>query len=156
MFLTYCLHRHKVCVCVCGGGVLILVSNKIPDEGITIQTGEESEIIGITAHLENKRVTIYNCYAPPDKQLGLHNARLLEDNCLVLGDFNSPSPSWGYSDAMGEEMEDWQTINNLQLLQDHNEEPTFYSRVWKTTSTPDLALATKDISSHANEVSCYL
>ena len=137
-------NRHK-------GGVLILVSNKIPAQEITIQTGEESEIIGITAQLHNKKVIIYNCYAPPDKQLGLHNIKVPETNCLVLGDFNSHSPSWGYNDldTKGEEIEDWQIINNLQLLQNHNDEPTFYSRTWKSTSTPDLAMATTDISRHA-------
>ena len=136
-------NRHK-------GGVLILVSNKIPAQEITIQTGEESEIIGITAHLQNKKVIIYKCYAPPDKQLGLHNIEVPETNCLVLGDFNGHSPSWGYNDleTKGEEIEDWQIINNLQLLQNHNAQPTFYSRAWKSTSTPDLAMATTDISRH--------
>ena len=75
------------------GGVLILVSNKIPTQEITIQTGEESEIIGITAQQHNKKVIIYICYAPPDKQLGLHNIEVLETNCLVPGDFNDHSPS---------------------------------------------------------------
>ena len=137
-------NRHK-------GGVLILVSNKIPAQEITIQTGEESEIIDITAQLHNKKVIIYNCYAPPDKQLGLHNIEVPETNCLVLGDFNGHSPSWGYNDldTKGEEIEDWQIINNLQLVQNHNDEPTFYSRAWKSTSTPDQAMATTDISRHA-------
>ena len=79
-------NRHK-------GGVLILVSNKIPAQEITIQTGEESEIIGITAQLHNKKVIIYNCYAPPDKQLGLHNIEVPETNCLVLRDLTAIRPA---------------------------------------------------------------
>ena len=31
----------------------------------------------------------------------------------------------------------------------HDDEPTYYSRAWKTTSTPDLALATNDLSKNS-------
>ena len=91
MFPTGSSQKHK-------WGVLILVSNTIPAQEINIQTGEESEIIGITAELNNKKVIIYNCYTPPDKQLRLHNIEVPVTNCLVLCDFNGHSPSWGYND----------------------------------------------------------
>lgn len=35
--------------------------------------------------------------------------------------------------------------NRLVLLNKPNDPPTFYSRVWHTTSSPDLAIATDDI-----------
>ena len=43
-------------------------------------------------------------------------------------------------------MEDWQVESKLLLLNDPEDPPTFYSRRWRTTSTPDLAFATDDLS----------
>ena len=64
----------------------------------------------------------------------------------VSGDLNSHSPSWGYEDLnrKGEEVENWMITNSLQLLNDPDDAPTYYSRQWRTTSTPDLAMATED------------
>ena len=42
-------------------------------------------------------------------------------------------------------VEDWQDENNLTLINRPNDAPTFYSRVWHTTSTPDIALCTEDL-----------
>ena len=69
-------------------------------------------------------------------------------NCLVVGDFNSHSTCWGYeeTDRRGEEVEDWQVESRLLLLNDPEDPPTFYSRRWKPTSTPDLAFATDNLS----------
>ena len=138
-------NRHK-------GGILILVSNNIPAKEITIDTNEESEISGVTLHLPNKTLTIFNCYAPSDKDLKLHTINIPQNNCIIVGDFNSHSPSWGYSelDNRGEEVEEWQVLNNLQLLVNPSDEPTFYSRRWKTTSTPDLAFTSSDMSGATN------
>ena len=53
----------------------------------------------------------------------------------------------GYNElnARGEEIEDWQVTTNLQLLNDPEDTPTFYSRRWMTTSTPDLAFMSNDL-----------
>ena len=60
---------------------------------------------------------------------------------MILGDFNSHSPSWGYPslDAKGE-MEHWIVSNCLVLIETQTN-PQIYSRVWKTTSTLDIDLA---------------
>ena len=52
------------------------------------------------------------------------------ENCLTDSDFNSHSTSWGYeeSDRRGDEVEDWQIENNLLLLNDPEDPPTFFSR----------------------------
>ena len=62
---------------------------------------------------------------------------------MIVGDFNSHSPSWGYPsiNAKG----DWIVSNRLVLINTPTDPPTFYSRVWKTTSTPDIAIATDNI-----------
>ena len=69
----------------------------------------------------------------------------------MLGDFNSHSEAWGYSEAdrRGEEVEDWQIDNKLLLLNDPDDPPTFFSRRWRTTTTPDLAFATENLSKKA-------
>ena len=64
-----------------------------------------------------------------------------------MGDFNSHSPSWGYDelDSKGDEVECWATNQQLILINKPQDPPTFYSRSWRTTSTPDLAFATDNI-----------
>ena len=65
-----------------------------------------------------------------------------------MGDFNSHSPSWGYPDldSKGEEVEDW-IITNQMVLINHPDDPhTYYSRAWRTTSCPDIAIATDDVA----------
>jgi ribonuclease HI len=70
-----------------------------------------------------------------------------EKNWIIVGDFNSHSPSWGYKelDKRGEELEQWQDENKLILLYHPDDTDTFYSRRWKDSFTPDLAFATPDI-----------
>ena len=70
---------------------------------------------------------------------------------MIAGDFNSHSPSWGYPslDAKGDEVEHWIVSNRLVLINTPTDPPTFYSRVWKTTSTPDIAIATDNIQKTA-------
>ena len=63
---------------------------------------------------------------------------------------NSHSQSWGYDhiDKRGEEVENWQDDNNMLLINDPEDQPTFYSRHWHTTSTPDLGFCTEDVHKH--------
>ncbi|GFS06027.1 hypothetical protein ElyMa_001214200 [Elysia marginata] len=70
-----------------------------------------------------------------------------QDNFIVVGDFNSHSPSWGYKDldSKGEKVEDWAIDNQLVLLNRADDPPTFTSMTWRTSSTPDIAFATDDI-----------
>ena len=46
----------------------------------------------------------------------------------------------------GEEVENWQKDWNLQLLNDPDDQDIFYSRRWRTTSTPYLGFATDDVA----------
>ena len=129
------------------GGVITLVKNDIPASEVRVETGDRAEMVGVKIHLHNKEMLIYNCYCPPTKEHILH-AMSISEHCMVVGDFNSHSPSWGYTvqDARGEEVEDWQTNSNLLLLNDAEDPPTYYSRSWLITSTPDLAFATEEIA----------
>ena len=84
---------------------------------------------------------------PHDKPIALHLIQPTTENWIIMGNFNSHSPSWGYDklDSKGEEVECWATNQQLILINEPQDPPTFYSRSWRTTSTPDLAFATDNI-----------
>ena len=98
-----------------------MVSNAIPAEELSVTDTQESEIIGVKPTLPDQPLILYNCYAPPNKALMLDAMDIpMTADCILVGDFNSRSPSWGYKDldTKGEELEDWQIYNTLHLLID--------------------------------------
>ena len=130
------------------GGVMMLIKNDYPAEVKNLNTNDHSEIQEANIIYNNTQIKIFNVYCPPDKDLNLHVMSIPEERCLILGDFNSHSEMWGYdqADKRGEEVEDWQIDNKIALLNDPEDHPTFYSRRWCTTSSPDLAFATDDFA----------
>ena len=98
---------------------------------------------------KTKEIHLVNYYCPNNVNLDLLNIPVVRTNFIIVGDFNSHSQSWGYNhiDARGEEIEEWQDDNNLILINKPEDTPTFYSRCWHTTSTPDIAICTEDIHS---------
>ena len=98
--------------------------------------------------VDSSVINIFNLCCPQDKDLSLQMMNIPPENCLVVGDFNSHSTCWGYdeTDRRGDEVEDWQIESNMLLLNDPEDPPTFFSRRWISTSTPDLAFATEDLS----------
>ena len=91
---------------------------------------------------KTKEIHLVNYYCPNNINLDLLNIPVVSNNLSIVGDFNSHSQSWGYNhiDTRGEEIEGCQDDNNLTLVN----KPTFYSRCWHTTSTPDIAICTAD------------
>lgn len=132
--------RHK-------GGIITLVRNSIPAVETNRSEGQEQEHLTVKLLLPSGDLWITNYYSPSTSSLALHKVKLEASRHLVAGDFNSHSQSWGYEemDARGEEVEDWMMENNLILINQADDKPTCFSRAWKTTSTPDLAIATEDI-----------
>ena len=128
------------------GGVLILVKNDIPAKEVQVSTSDQAEINGIDATVGTKTFRIFNVYCPPGRELSLETMELLDNKCMVTGDFNSHSEAWGYesADARGEEVEDWQVENSLTLLNDPEDTPTCFTGRWNSNTTPDLAFATYD------------
>ena len=122
--------------------------NCIPYQDFSVETDSQAEIQKVKVTLGDEILTIYNEYCPVDKNLSLGKIEVEETNCIVVGDFNSHSEAWGYpeSDRRGEEIEEWQVDTKLLLINDPEDPPTFYSRRWLTTTTPDLALATENIA----------
>uniref|UniRef100_A0A0B7BQ42 Endonuclease/exonuclease/phosphatase domain-containing protein n=2 Tax=Arion vulgaris TaxID=1028688 RepID=A0A0B7BQ42_9EUPU len=106
-----------------------------------------TEFIAVQLLINNTKMTLYNIYSPPSIQTELEAIKVQDDNLLIVGDFNSHSPSWGYDtlDPRGESLEEWLITNSLTILNHPDDPHTCYSRRWRTTSTPDLAFATDDI-----------
>ena len=94
-------------------------------------------------------ILLVNYYCPNNVNLELHNIHVRYSNFIIMGDFNSHSQSWGYDhiNARGEEIEAWQDDNNLTVINQPYDTPTFCSRCWYTTSTPDIALCTENLHS---------
>ena len=134
---------------------MILVKNKIPAKDFQIKTERsegagnvQAEIHGVDITINQTCIKIFNIYRPDNKDLSLHNFDVPQENCIVLGDLNSHSTCWGYeaNNARGDEIEDWQSETNMVLIDDPDDPPTFYSRRWMTTSTPDLAFASGNLA----------
>ena len=128
------------------GGVMTLVRNNI-NAIESKRFMEEAEYLQIKISSNNTTLTIINYYCPNDKNLSLGTIEVTQNDFLIAGDFNSQSQSWGYStmDKRGEDIESWQGDNQLILINDPTDIPTFYSRRWHSTTTPDLAFCTEDI-----------
>ncbi|GFS18327.1 RNA-directed DNA polymerase from mobile element jockey [Elysia marginata] len=92
---------------------------------------------------------ITNIYSPPSTPLSLKSTNNHNTRHLIVGDFNSHSPSWEFAsmDSRGGNLEDWMTENQLILINKPDDTPTFFSRSSKSLSTPDLAMATDDVHS---------
>ena len=142
------------------GGLLTLVRNNIPAAEIqrSGQADLDTEYLGVKLVLAGTPVTVFNIYSPPDKQIQLHNIKVERQSWIITEDFNSHSPSWGYGQLNSKgEVENWITENRLILINKPDDPDTFYSRTWRTTSTPDLAIAADDIQGIAErEVSSQL
>ena len=130
------------------GGLLILVKNIYPAAEIHRSGDEDTEILGIKVMFEDNPLSIYNLYSPPPKALHLHAIQLEEERSIIMGDFNSQSPSWGHPDLdpKGDKVEDWIITSQMVLINRPDEPHTYYSRAWRKTSCPDLAIATDNVA----------
>ena len=79
-------HRHK-------GGLITLVRNNIPSTQIATSEQEGTEHIIVRVFLPKNDIIVVNCYCAPDKDLKLQHIPVQEKGLLILGDFNSHSPS---------------------------------------------------------------
>ena len=81
--------RHK-------GGVLILVKNSIPARELKVDTARppgsenrQAEIHSVVAKVGETDLNIYNLYCPDNKDLSLRYMNITDENCLIVGNFNS-------------------------------------------------------------------
>ena len=87
---------------------------------------------------------IVNIYKPPPMRLQVSDLPVFTHPCLYAGDFNCPHVDWGYNtnSADGDCLLAWASSNNLALLHDPKDEPSFHSGGWNTGTNPDLAFTT--------------
>ena len=80
--------------------------------------------------------------------LHLHATQPEEERWIIMGDFNTHSPSRGYPDLdpRVDEVEDWIITNQMVLINRPDEPHTYYSRAWQKTTCPDIAIATDDVA----------
>ena len=138
------------------GGVLTLIRNSIPATEIKRSTANSgTEFITVKIILPEKEILVMNVYCPSDREIETSNFPNKE-NTIILGDFNSHSPSWGYDtiDNRGEIIEDWLIENKFILINKPDDEHTFWSRAWKSSSTPDLAFASENIQKVSSRTVC--
>ena len=130
------------------GGIITLIKSNI-NAYMSSSSNDGAEQHTITVNTLKKDIILVNYYCPNNVNLALHNIHVRDSNFIIMGDFNSHSQSWGYDhiDARGEEIEAWQDDKNLTLINQPYDTPTFYSRCWHTTRTPDIALCTEDLHS---------
>ena len=90
------------------------------------------------------RYKIVNIYKPPPTRLQVSDLPVFTHPCLYAGDFNCPHVDWGYNtnSADGDCLLAWASSNNLALLHDSKDEPSFHSGRWNTGTNPDLAFTT--------------
>ena len=129
------------------GGLLTLVRNNYSAVVTETADWEGTEQITVKIILPKSEILVVNCYCAPNKEMRLQLIPISENGSLILGDFNSHSTNWGYksTDKRGEQLEDWMIENRLLLVNKPDDKPTHFHRAWKTTSHPDLAIATDNL-----------
>ena len=105
--------------------------------------------------LENEKISIVciqETHLNPENRFSIRGYqafrmdRMGHKGGVMILDLNSHSTSWRYeaSIARGYKIEDWQS--ETKMVNDPDDPPTFYSRRWMTTSTPDLAFASGSLA----------
>jgi Reverse transcriptase (RNA-dependent DNA polymerase)/Endonuclease-reverse transcriptase len=117
---------------------------------VTISTAETETLDGIELICINMgNCSISSIYKPPGKEFTFRplNACDPQNPKIVIGDFNSHSTSWGYSetDRNGSLVEEWAESNDLALIHDAKLPPSFNSNVWKRGTNPDLCFVSSTI-----------
>ena len=84
---------------------------------------------------------IANIYKPPTEHWNNTNLPpFLPHPAVLVGDFNSHHPDWGYQEAdmNGESLQEWALNNDYLLLHDAKQRGTFHSARWQRDYSPDL------------------
>ena len=84
-----------------------------------------------------------NIYKPPNSRLTPTAIPVFQHPCLYSGNFNCWLTDWGYDSISpyGECLANWTAQDNLLLLHNPKDAPSFFSGRWHTGTNPDLAFA---------------
>ena len=74
---------------------------------------------------------------------------------VLVGDFNSHHPNWGYSepDSDGDQLQNWASCNDFHLIHDSKQRGTFRSARWNRDYSPDLCWIST-VGGHPQPTSC--
>jgi len=97
-----------------------------------------------TPHCDVIRVGGYhvaNVYKPPSEHWDSASVLpSLPHPAVFVGDFNSHHPDWGYQEADpdGDQLQNWSSLCDIQLIHDSKQRGTFHSARWQRDYSPDL------------------
>ena len=96
-------------------------------------------------------VTVTSVYKPPNVEASFPAPS--NQKSIYIGDFNSHSVQWGYSDDddNGHKVLLWAQNNDLQLIHDPKLPKSFASARWKRGYNPDLIFCGKTLACNSNK-----
>ena len=125
-------------------GSAILIRNDLTVKKIYGRVQGTVELITIVM----PGVLVHSVYKPPNDPFEL--PALCHRNLphIVIGDFNSHSTTWGYTntDNEGEAVEQWADSCDFTLNHDAKLPKSFNSARWKKSYNPDLIFASESIA----------
>ncbi|VVC36851.1 Hypothetical protein CINCED_3A001314 [Cinara cedri] len=126
-----------------GSAIFVRPELEIVSVGLT----EESDFEILT--VETKYFTVTSIYKPPKKPFVFHKPENFNNRRtkIVIGDFNSRSPAWGYKNLSknGKLINKWAEDEGLVGIHDPKVPCTFFSLRWKKEYNPDLIFVSKPL-----------
>ena len=111
------------------------------DKSIILNSQDMTESGVEILKIESTHFNVISVYKPPPTPFHWPlQYTTSEKPLVVIGDFNSHSTKWGYSDNNndGDAVEEWSDQHNITLLHDAKDKPSFSSARWKRGYNPDL------------------
>ena len=125
-------------------GSAILIRNDLKVKKIYERVQGTVELITIVM----PGVVVHSVYKPPNDPFELPALGHRNLPHIVIGDFNSHSTTWGYTntDNEGEAVEQWADSCDFTLIHDAKLPKSFNSTRWKNGYNPDLIFASESIA----------
>ena len=118
------------------------------DPGAVTLIGSGSDKAGVQRiSIKTRGIYVHNVYKPPKvKWSGPPVHGRVAHPSILLGDYNSHHPAWGYKvpDPAGKALQDWVDDNELVLIYDPTGRGTYSRPNCPEQYTPDLTLVTRD------------
>lgn len=124
-------------------GIATYVKNSMSNVQV-IESNGNGNVYSTT--IRSGQLSLTNVYKSPAAQWTDTVLNVQPHPAVYVGDFNSHHSEWGYSsdDANGELVVTWASNNELHLVYDAKDKKTFYSKVHRTESNPDLCYVSAD------------
>ena len=125
-------------------GSAILIRSDMKVKGVSVWEQVNVEMISI----EMPGVVVHSVYKPPNEMFVLPALGHGNLPHIVIGDFNSHSTTWGYTntDDNGEAVEQWSDSCNLTLIHNAKLSKSLNSGIWKRGYDPDIIFVSESIA----------